>query len=71
MSGNDWNIIQLKKGKEKNLRKVQFVEDIKKKDDATINKESGNIIEKALNTKLAAHIDIGKMIDTLNGDNEQ
>ena len=71
MSGNDWNIIQLKKGQEKNLRKVQFIEDIKMKDNITTNKESGNIIEKALNKKLAAHIDIGKMIDTLSDDKKE
>lgn len=50
---------------------MQFIEDIKLKDDNTTNNESGNIIEKALNKKLAAHIDIGKMINTLNSDTEQ
>lgn len=65
MSGNDWNIIQLKKGQEKILRKVQFIEDIKTIDENIIKKDSYNIIEKTLNKKLAAHIDIGKMIDGL------
>ncbi len=32
---------------------------------------TNNIIEKAFNKKLAAHIDIGKMIDTLTDDRNE
>ena len=60
MSGNDWNIIQFKKGNEKTLRKVQFVEDIKIKDENSIKIDSHSIVE-SLNKELAAHIDIEKM----------
>ena len=70
MSGNDWNIIQLKNGQEKTLKKIQFIEDIKTKGENITKADLGNIIEKSLNKKLAAHIDIGKMIDALDNMNK-
>ena len=63
MSGNDWNIIQLKKGREKTLRKVQFIEDIKIDDENSIKMDLHNMVGKTLNKEQAAHIDIEKIKD--------